>query len=210
MAFVSIAATEGGKTYRKGEIISARDNPNFGRRERLPTRLRLEVTGASKQDIWEFMLQWKDSIFYTLEAENAAGWRVKLEIDPVLIAAAGISAEVKQRIKTWLLEDHDGNWVGTQFDQSSTHITLDIAKGQTFGLPEIKADVNAFFEDRLQATSGFHQHHFAEANVDTIVASGTILEAANEDPDGNIPQRLYHRTMTKAEAIAIIVDRLNP
>lgn len=209
MVFLLISAGDG-KTLKKGEVIHSRDKDTYGRMERLPANIRLEVTGATMADVAAFMDRWLSSIDYEILAENAAGWRVKMVIDPALVAATGIDNTVRLEIKAFVLGDHDGNWVAEFVNQSSSHLTVDIAKGQVFGLPEIKQDVDLFFCDKLEETSGFKQYHFSDSDVDAVVATGTALEAANEDPDGNITSTLLHQTMTKSQALAVIINRLDP
>lgn len=209
MTYLLISVADG-KTFKTGEIIHARDNPTYGRRERLPQNIRLEVTGATMADVTAFKDRWLSSINYSVLTQNPARWRVKMEIDPALVTATGINNEVKQAIKAWILGPHEGNWIATLFNQSSTHLTVEIAKGQSFGLLEIKQDVNLYFTDKLEETSGFQQYRFSDADVGFAVTAGTALEAANEDARGNIPATLLHHTMTKAQALTRIENRLAP
>jgi len=207
MTYINVRAIPG-NVSKKGEVVNVSDTAIFGRSARLPKVLRVEVTGATAEQIDHLLNRLKGAVTYTIVSENVNGWRARMEIDPAVIAATGDPGEFKQSIKDYILGEHEGNWVATLHAQTSTSITVDIAKGQTYDLPEIKADVDAVFVDTLQQTYHFQRYYFPDAVVDPRVTQGLIDEAAAELPDGFLPVDWTHFSITKAQALASIVDRL--
>lgn len=206
MAYLLVAATDG-KQLKRGEVLLAKDTPVFGKQERLPDWIRLEVTGATAAEVEQFQRQWLTSIRSTIQADNAQGWRVRLELDPVLVAATGINGAFKQELKAFILGPHE-NWSATQVNQSPTHLTVDIPKGGAT-LVQIRAELDSWFIDRLQVQSGFRQYHFNGTDVDWGVAQGTVAEQNAADPEtGDVPPSLMHHSMTKQEVLTRIVNRL--
>ena len=209
MAYLLIAATNG-KQLKKGEILFAKDTAIFGKRERLPDWIRLEVTGVTAAEVGHFKQRWLTSLIYTIVNENVNGWRVRIELDPRLETAAGIDRTIKQAYKDWVLSSHEGNWAASVVagQTNQTQLTVDIAKNQPFGLAEIQQESNNWWKDRLETQSGFQQYHFSGTDVDWGVSQGTVLEENNEDEENNIPVDLIHHTMTKSEVLSRIVNRL--
>jgi hypothetical protein len=208
MAYITIRAIPG-NTSKKGEVVSNRDDAVFGLKARLPRVLRIEITNTTADSVAHFLGRLKGFLFYSVVTENALRWRVKMEVDPVLIAATGIDTTFKQSLKDYILDDpHDGNWIATLQSQSTSDITVNIDKGQTYNLTQIQEDVDAFFKDRLEEQTGFQRYFFSDAIVDPRVTQGLIDEAAAEDGDGNLPENWVHGTFTSVQAIANITDRL--
>ena len=208
MAFITVRAIPG-NVSKKGEVVSLRDDAVFGLKARLPRVLRIEVTGATAAEIDQFLGRLISAVSYSIVFENSAGWRVRMELDQSIIAVTGMDNSFKQSIKSYILDDlHEDKWTATQFSQSPTQLTVDIAKGQTFDLLQIKQDVNTEFKDKLQKVLHFQRYFFPDVIVDPRVTQGLINEEANEDGEGNLPENWTHDTITKAQALAAIVDRL--
>ena len=208
MAFINIRAIDG-NVSKKGEVSGVLETASFSLANRLPRTLRVEVTGATATEARDWLQRIKSLLEYSTLTQNPQKWRVKMEIDSKVVAATGMDKEFKQKFKDWILNDsHDGNWTATQFDQSIDHLTCNIDKGQTFGLPEIKADVNNYFVDRLEDMLHFRRFFFPDSVVDPRVTQGVIDEAANELPSGDLPEDWVHDTITKAQALSVIEDRL--
>ncbi len=208
MAFVTIRTIDG-NVSKKGEVSSILETANFSRANRLPRVLRIEITGATAIQIEAWLGRLKSLIRYSVVSENPQRWRAKMEIDPDVVTATGMDASFKQVLKGYIIDDpHEGNWVATLVNQSATHLACDIAKGQIFDLTQVKGDINNFFVDMLEEVLHFRQFFFSDSVVDPRVIQGAIDEAANEDAEGNLPIDWVHDSITKAQALAVIVDRL--
>lgn len=208
MAFITVRAIDG-NVSKKGEVSSVLPTANFSRGNRLPRVLRMEVTGATVAQIEEWLGRLTAMLNYSIVAENPQRWRVRIELDPAVVAATGITGDFKQSLKSYILDDpHEGNWTATQFSQSPIQLTVNIAKGQTFDLTDIKADVNAWFRDKLETVLHFRRYFFPDSIIDPRVSQGVIDEAVAEDGEGNLPSDFLHDSITKAQALAVIVDRL--
>jgi len=208
MAFVTIRAIDGNHS-KKGEVVHIRDDALYSLKTRLPRALRVEVTGATADQIEEWLMRLKDSVRYSNIAENPAGWREKMEIDPDVAAATGMDKTFKLSLKDWILNDpHGGNWEAIFFSQTIDELVCDIAKGQNFGLPGIKADINKHYIDAYQQILHFQRYFFPDSIVDPRVTQGLIDEAAAELPSGDLPSDWTHDTITKVQGQAAIIDRL--
>jgi len=208
MAFITIRALPG-NVSKKGEIVSNRDDANFGLRARLPLVLRAEITGATATEVDQYLDRITSVVQYNTLINDPAGWRVRMQVDQKVIDATGMDTSFKQAIKDYVLNDpHDGNWTATQFAQSPTQLTVDIVKGQTYGLTQIKQDVNSFFNDALAETLHFQQFYYPDSVIDPRVVQGLIDEAANEDINGDLPVDWFHFSVTKSQAISALNDRL--
>ena len=212
MAYLLINTQDTAKVKR-GEVAAAKDTANFGKKERLPNYVRLEVTGATADQVRYFIESWNTVLQYSIVAENAQGWRVAVEIDNHTVNTTGIGAEVKQFMKDWILENpstEHPDWVAALHTVTANKLTVDIAKGQAADLDQIKQEVNDKFNDTSTEMTGFQKYRFSDVDVDFGIAAGTTIEANNEDPQGDIPGNLMHHTMTKTDALNRIIDRLNP
>lgn len=210
MAYLLVSNNDANQRQR-GEIQVAKDTNVWGKAERLPNWIRLEVTGATADQVNQYTENLKGFLMYTIDAENAQGWRVTMTVDQALIDATGIDASFKQDLKDYILNDpHEGNWSASQHAQSPTSLTVDIAKGQPFDLPDIKADVDDYFRDKLETQTGFQRYFFDASTMDAAQSAGETIETNNEDGEGNIPSDLVHFTRTVAQVMSLIQDRLNP
>lgn len=208
MAFIAVRATDG-NTSKKGEVVKVSDAAVFGKAERLPRMLRFEVTGATADQIKRYLGRLRTFVRYSIINENAQGWRARMEVDPNLVAATGADAEFRQEVKDYILFDsHEGNWTASLHSQGATQLTVDIAKGQPYDLGAIKADVSAWFADKLQTTLRFRRYYFPDSWLDPLITDAASAEPLAEDAEGNLPPSWTHGSLTKAAALATIVDRL--
>ena len=209
MAYCLIAAINHPPQMRKGQIQVVKDTLSFGRQERLSSWLRLEISGVTAQEVKDYQnVNVRMFIDKEVVAQSTQGWRVKLTMNAQAIAI-GADGAFNQQLKDYILADpHEGMWMATQVGQTPLSLTVDIAKGQAYDLQQINADFDMFFLDRLEEDTGYKRYYFPNAVVDPAVTAGFALEAANLDEDGYIPRDLLHSSITKAQAVANLVDRL--
>ncbi|GAG05175.1 unnamed protein product, partial [marine sediment metagenome] len=67
---------------------------------------------------------------------------------------------------------------------------------------------SVYFNQETAELLHWRQYYFLDSIVDPRVTQGKIDEAANELPDGNLPADWVHDSITKAQALGVIVDRL--
>ncbi len=208
MAFITIRAMPGNLS-KKGEVVRVSDTNWFTGGEALPRCLRIEVTGATTADVEHFLGRLNSAVSYTIVNENAARWRVRMKLDSAIVLATGMNNNFKQHIKDFILTNHEGDWTAAQVSQNSAQLTVDIAKGQAFDLTQIKQEVNDEFTDKVEKVLHFQRYFFPDSIVDPRVIQGLIDEAAVANGEGLIPRDFIHSTITKAQALANISDRLS-
>ena len=209
MAFLLVQAQESTQGRNKGEIVVAKDVAEFGTAEALPKYIRLEIEDVTAAEVANFLDHWKTSLEYSIVAQNAAGWRVKIEVDRKVIARTGVAAEIKQHIKEWLLDStQHPDWSATQVSAFANEITLDIPKDQAADLAEIRRQVNDFFIDTAEEMSGYQRYRFSNQDVDFGSARGLVIEAAAKVANGGVlPGDTIHHSMSKQAALSRIIDR---
>ncbi len=154
----------------------------WGGREGPPNWVILRITDASKIQVEHVLDTWKKSFIYTILNENEQGYRIKVEVDPLLISVSGLNKEIRSDLKTFIKDNFSGSIVNFSFE----HATIDIPK--PVDLADLKAQVLDLFEVRVDTRI----YHFSNTDVDWALAQ----------PDGIAE-------MTKAEVLSRIINKLD-
>ena len=209
MAYLLIQADDSNSAIPKGEIIWAKDEAIYGKQERLPANIRLEITGITADEVEAYSRKWRTALDYEVVTQDSSKWQVKVTVQSKIVNRTGIGKTVKQGVKDWILstEEHT-DWVATQVSVNDDQITLDIAKNQIAdNLAEIRKQVNDYFEAEIAENTGFRKYRFRNADVDFAERRGSSLESDNEDGNGYIPSDLIHHSIDRSTAISRIIDR---
>ena len=163
-----------------------------------PNFIQVTVTGVTREQAHKYVDSWEIDFSHTLVNENATDWRYRVEVDPIYISASSVgNAELKSQMQ--LRVTRPGTpWEGCQvvnFSPSSMMVDIpkngvwQTAKGllDVFYLSALKRD----FSDHFRTVFRIDRYYFAEADVDTFIAAGRAV------------------TLTKAEALSMIIDRLD-
>ena len=213
MAFVTIAARDA-NVSKKGEITSVFDGADFANKVRLPRLLRVEVTGATAVQVEGWLNRVRQYLLYSIVAENALGWRIKIEIDPNVQSMTGVANALKKQFRDYILQigddpqqDHP-DWEASEVSHTDAEMIVDIAKAQAADLTAIKIEASVYFNQEIADLLHWRKYYFGDAIVDPKVTQGATDEAAAELPGGNLPSDWTHDTITKAAALSVIIDRL--
>lgn len=171
--------------YRKGDVVAVLpDGALFGAREGLPNFVQLTVSDATQPQAQAYLDHWRQAYDYTIDAENAEGYRATLRVDPASLAISGVNKEVKLEIKTYVLTGGDQGLTVELHDQGFDFLTVDIAKPAD--LPAFKREIN----DRFEETLSFSRYYFRFDDIDDVVSGGGTI------------------TRTKAQVLGLIQDKL--
>jgi hypothetical protein len=177
-----IRATDGSNGFKKGYIVVVKDQPCvWGAKETLPDFIRLIISDCTAAQVNHFRNSWDIKYKFTLVAENDAGYRYKVEIDPAYISASDTGRhEIKDSMTDWAV---DRGFAVVGFTSDS--MTVDILKPAD--LPAIKAD----FADVFDTVLSIRRYYFSAADVDMVIAAGGVY------------------TLTKQQALNNVVDKLD-
>lgn len=181
-----------------GEVVDVKPEGHiWGTREQPPGYVHFTITGATVEQVLEYIGAWDIDFLHTLVNQNAAGWRYRIEVDPIYISASDVG---KTELKAAMQDHVEGGseyWEGSvvvSFTTSS--MTVDIPKNGVYQTAEGLTDVQYLkllrddFRDIFMTQLDQRRYYFAQADVDTALANNGEL------------------TMTKAEAQAAVIDKL--
>ena len=182
MAELLISANNG-HTQQIGEVVDVKpDGQVWGRREQPPDYVHLTVTGATREEVAQYADGWRVEFQHEIMVDNPAGYRIKVEADPIYISASNVGKDVlKDEMQTWFENKYGASVVS--FFQNS--MTVDIPK------PVNLVDVKREFSGRFTTVLDIRRYRFSAADVNTALANG-----------GSI-------TLTKAQALSRVIDKLD-
>ena len=168
-------------SFLKGSICLIKDSPAvWGSMEALPDFVVVTISDATADQIIHYTENYKNVIDYALIASNASGRRYSLSVDPKIIELEGEDAGIKQEVRALLVDDY--NAVIVSYDSVTATAVVDIPNTDWALL---KADVKDIFEQHY-----IDRYVFSESDVDLALSNGGTV------------------TITKAQALARIIDRL--
>lgn len=170
-------------TQQIGEVVDTKpDGQVWGRKEQPPNYVHLTVTGATRDEVVDYISFWNIRFQHEILVENAQGYRIRTSVDPIYIAASELGKHaMKANMQDWA----QNRWNATVVAFTSDSMTVDIPK--PVDLAAMKLD----FADYFDTTLGPRRYHFSAADVNTALANG-----------GKI-------TLTKAQALARVIDKLD-
>lgn len=188
--------------YKKGDIVSVvTDGGVFGAKEVPPDFVRLEISDATTAQVQNFLNSWEVDFKHTVVAENAQGWRFRVEVDDAYVDA---SERSKVMIRQNMIEHIDeaadlSPWKGcVTVSFTPTEMVVDIPKNGIYQTANALTDnqyllaLRSDFSDIFMEAIELRRYYFLEADVD----------AAYVMPNG-------HVTLTTAQALTKIVDKLS-
>ena len=178
---LTVATAKPGLT-KKGYPWIMKETPAvWGSKEVLPNWIKFRVTGATIIQIENYLEEWLTTYQHTIVNENISGYRIKIEVDPDVVSAAGTNKNIKTKAKSYI----EDIWGGVTQDFGVDFVTFDIAK--PVDLVQLKKEFADIFNDRFAA----RRYRFSDTLVNNAVMAGGLLE------------------ITKAEAIADIIDEVS-
>lgn len=180
-----------------GEVVDIKEDGHvWGGREQPPNYIHVNVTGSTREQAAAYLGSWDIKYIFTLVNQNAAGWRYRIEVDPAYISASNQgSAELKTTMQDMVTgtEEWEGSAV-VSFTSSS--MTVDITKSGVYQTAQSLSDLDylkllkSIFADIFDTVLDPRRYKFAAVDVATALAG-----------DGTW-------TLTKAEAQAVVIDKL--
>lgn len=174
---------------RKGDPIEVYPGTyGWGRKETLPTIIRVTITDKEKAEVDGYLDQVVKLFKYTIVAQNAQGVRARVEVDD---AVTGLNFPgVKQEIKDYILNGADVEVPVTQVSQTASEIVVDIElpddANRTPTLKQMQSNINDVGSEVIVK----RRYYFESAAVDSVVSGGG------------------ETSITAAQAINNIIDRL--
>lgn len=182
---ILITATDNFNNYDKGDIVSLiPEGGDFGNKETLPDFIRGTISDATQQEGLAYLTNWNAAFDYTIQVENAQGYRILIEADPAAVSASGKGADVKQELKDFILSGLGLNLIVTPHAQTANSITVDVEKPAD--LAAAKQELNGLFNEVIEVS----RYYFDAATVDAAISAGGAI------------------TRTKAQAAALLRDKL--
>lgn len=172
-----------GAKYQKGDIKDVRDDDQlavhpWGALEDLPRSIRVRITNATAAEVEGYLSEMKDVINYELVNSNAQGRRYRLYVHPKILTNGG---SFRAGIRDLLQDEYNATLVSA--DLPNGEVTLDIPNTDWQAM---RVDILDKFESVVRR----RRYRFTDSAVDTAIANNG------------------RATITKAQAIANIVDRL--
>lgn len=183
-----VAAKDLADDVFKGDIVEVHlGSYEWGDKEALPNFIRITITNRNKAEADEYLRKVTKIFTYSIDGQNAQGVRATISVDQ---SASGIlDLEVKQELKTYILEGADLELAVTEFAQTPASLTIDIVladdENRMPTLQSMRDNINDKFSDAIR----YRRYFFNPASVDTVIASGGSM------------------SVTAAQAAANIVDR---
>lgn len=167
----------------KGDPQEVRDdadliNRPWGGREGPPEFVILHITDATAAQIQGYMDAIVNTLTYTIQDENANGWRIRIDVNPAIPRDYGIDKGVRNDLRDMLVDD----WGGQVFDYDNVnheYAMMDFPKplmhiptSEEKTLLDIKADVHDKYETQVFR----RRYYFSEADVDQVLGLGGYVD----------------------------------
>lgn len=186
-----LAVSPPGRLMKKGYVAAIRNQSRllihpWASSEGLPKFVTLVISDADRSQVAHFMDNWRIKFLHSIVNENAAGFRVRIEVHPGVVASSGRGrAKIKAVMQAWVAARD-----GSIFAFSADGMTVDLPKPQydIVGLVALKSEFEDDFGDELESAV---MYYFTEAEVDSVIAAG-----------GSV-------TRTKAQVLALIKAKLD-
>lgn len=181
MAELLVSATNI-NTQQIGEIVDSKpDGHVWGTREQPPNYVHVTVTGATHAEVQAYLNTWPIRYRHQIQVDNPIRYRIKVDVDPAVVSASGMGrAQLRAAMGDWIEAEYNGTVVAT----GSERLIFDVPK--PVDLFQLALD----FADIFDWILSFRRYHFAASDVATWLTAGG------------------HATLTKAQALAAIVDKL--
>ena len=151
--------------HKPGEIVAAMDGSYIpGNRETLPKFIWIDVPDATKEQVDGYLASWMKFYEYTIDSENSQRYTVSMRVDPSLISAAGLNADIRDDLETYLLA-HEQYTITTQ-NKGSTFLTVQVEKPAL--LSQLRDEINDLFGE----IADFRRYYFSSEDVATAIAAG--------------------------------------
>lgn len=142
---------------------------------------------------------WEVDFVHVLVDQDQDSWTYRLEVDPALISASDVGkAEMKTAMRDHI-ESGSEYWEGSQvLSFGPNSITVQIPKNGPYQVANGMSDNNyrkllrSDFSDIFKTVINIRRYHFSESDVDDLV----------NNHGGQ-------RTVTAAQAMSVIIDRLD-
>jgi len=173
-----IRATTNGQ-WTKGYPVAVRDEAElashpWGSQEGLPDFIILAISDATAEQVGTYLEKWKRGITYEILAENAQGWRIRIDINPKVRQLLGIDKAFRAELRDYFI----GEWGASVHDYDDVNnewATLDFPKplielstGEERDLTYLREVGMSVIEEWLLP----RLHYFDPADVDAVVAAG--------------------------------------
>ena len=197
MACVLVVAARNLQVLLKGDPVEVfqlpRDAP-WGNMEGLPDFIRITLTDADKSQVTQYLFDWVVDFEWTIQSQNAAGWRFRVEVDPQYVSASGTGRDIlRQEMEDWVAEPYEAQGAGgTVVTISASQLVADIPKTGLGAAEDLakRAELKSRFSDKFRDTVLPRRYYFASSDVDTVIGNGGLQD------------------LTRAQAIALLIDRL--
>ncbi len=172
-----------GKTYKwqKGEPLVIRDESHvWGTGEVPPNFVIVRITDATVEQARHYLERWNKTFEFDILQDEPTGYRIRVKVDPALVSAGGDNNTLRADLKDFIVDEYGASIVS----HSTTEAVLDVPK--PINLADAKYDLYDRFGDIFRK----RRYYFTEADVDTAIANGGIIELTKSQVLARIKNRL--------------------
>ena len=174
---------------QKGFIQTVKDQPCvWGNLEALPNYVILTISDATKAQVDLYTDNWKNEFSYEMLAENAAGRRYKISVNPKIVTEFSVDKGVATDVKKVVEDEFNGVLFDVAVNQQ--YATFDIPNPVVVDWTTYALHIKNTLLDRFESQVDTRRYIFSPADVDIAIAAGGFIE------------------LTKSQVIARVIDRL--
>ena len=181
----------------KGDPQEVRDDADlierpWGGREGPPEFVILHVTDATAAQIQPHMDAVVKTFEHTIQVENANGWRIRIDVDPAIVALYGIDKGVRDDMRDVLVNDWGGQ-VRDYDNVNHEYVVMDFPKPLIYipdNVEKTLADMRADIHDKFEGLVYRRRYTFSEADVDQVLGLGGYVEQTLAQVNAKVIDRL--------------------
>jgi len=184
-------------TRFKGDPQEVRDDAElitrpWGNREGAPEFIILHITDATAAQIQGYMDAVINIFIHEIQNENANGWRIKISVNPNILAVYGIDKGVRNTLRDMLVDD----WGAQVYDYDNInheYIIIDFPKPLMYipdNVEKTLADIKADIKDQFTHNIFRRRYKFAESDIDQVLSLGGKVDQTLAQVNAKVIDRL--------------------